>query len=101
MFDSTVFFSTYVALLAAFATMEVCSFTLGLYLNKRQMKRQQAFEAEWAAKVASGEIPEGMNPMQMMMGGMGGMPGGMPMPYPMPTASGEEVPEPVTTGQYL
>ncbi len=100
MFDSTVFFSTYVALLAAFETMEVSSFCLGMYLSKRQMKRQQEFEAEWAAKVASGEIPEGMNPMQMMMGGMGGM-GGMPMPFPMPTTSGEEVPEPVSTGQYL
>lgn len=97
MFDSTIFFSTYVALLAAFATMEASSLCLGLYLNKKNLQRQQAFEAEWAEKVASGEIPAGMNPMQMMMGGAGGM----PIPYPMPTTSGEKAPEPMPSGQYL
>lgn len=97
MFDSTIFFSTYAALLAAFATMEVVSVVFGMYLNKKNLQRQQAFEAEWAAKVASGEIPAGMNPMQMMMGGMGGI----PMPQPMPTTSGEKAPEPMPSGQYL
>ena len=93
MFDSTMFFSMFCAFLAATVTMEVASFCIGLYLARKNMKRQQEFEAEWAAKIASGEIPEGMNPMQMMMGG------GMPIP----TVSGEAVPTPsaTSTGQYL
>ena len=97
MFDSTIFFSIYTAVLAAFATMEFGSFCLGVYLNKKDLQRRQAFEAEWAERVASGEVPPGMNPMQMMMGGIGGM----PMPYPMPTASGKEATAPIPSGQYL
>ena len=90
MFDSTLFFSVYVAFVAGTVTVEILSFCLGLYLAKKNMKRQQEFEAEWAEKVAKGEVPEGMNPMQMMMGG------GMPMP----TVSGEG-PTSTVTGQYL
>ena len=93
MFDFTMFFSMFCAFLGASVTMEIFSFCLGLYLARKSMKRQQEFEAEWAAKIASGEIPEGMNPTQMMMGG------GMLMP----TVSGEAVPTPgaTPTGQYL
>ena len=94
MFDSTLFFSIYAALLAAFATMEIISVVFGAYLNKKNLQRQQAFEAEWAEKVANGEIPPGMNPMQMMMGGA-------PAPYFMPTVSGEKAPEPIPSGQYI
>ncbi|KKL88979.1 hypothetical protein LCGC14_1919240 [marine sediment metagenome] len=89
-FDPTMFFSMFFAFVAASVTMEFFSFCLGLYLAKKNMKRQQEFEAEWAEKVAKGEVPEGMNPMQMMMGG------GMPMP----TVSGEG-PTSTVTGQYL
>jgi len=73
--------------------MEVASFCIGLYLAKKQMRRQRVFEQEYAKAVADGKVPPGIDPMQMMMGG------GMPMP--MPVASGEaNVPE-TSTGQYL
>ena len=92
MFDSTLFFSVYVAFVAGTVTLEILSFCLGLYLAKKNMKQQQEFEAEWAEKVASGEVPPGMNPLQMMMGGGA----------PMPTVSGEGVPATASsTGQYL
>lgn len=96
MFDSTVFVSTYLALIAAFATMEVFSFCLGMYLTRRQMQRQQEFEKEFAKALAEGKMPMGPNPMGMVFNG--GMPG-----YPMPpTVSGEGVDVPQQThGQYL
>ena len=93
MFDLTMFFSMFCAFVAASITMEIFSFCLSLYLTKKNMKRQQEFEAEWSEKIANGEVPPGMNPLQMMMGGE--------MPTSMPTASGEESPVIPTTGQYL
>ena len=93
MFDLTMFFSMFCAFVAASITMEIFSFCLSLYLTKKNMKRQQELEAEWSEKIANGEVPPGMNPLQMMMGGE--------MPMPSPVASGEaSVPE-ISTGQYL
>jgi len=97
MFDSTIFVSVYVAFVAAFATMEVFSFCLGLYLAKKQMQRQKAFEEEFAQAVAEGKVPEGVDPMSMMMGGGAQM----PMRMPLPTVSGEVATTSAPTGQYL
>ena len=81
MFDLTTFFSTYVALVCAFATIEAFTIMLGLYLAKQQKQKQAALEAEFAKALAEGRMPEGMDPMAMMMGA-GGAPGGMPMQMP-------------------
>jgi len=78
MFDLTTFFSTYVALVAAFATIEAFTILLGLYLTKQQKQKQAAMEAEFAKALAEGRMPEGINPLQMMMGGGGGMPMAIP-----------------------
>ena len=93
MFDSTVFFSTYVAVVAAFITMETFSFILGLYLARKQIQRQEAFMQEFTKSAAEGTLSPGVNPMQMMMMG-----GGMPM-APAPTVSGETK-KPEVFGQY-
>jgi len=77
MFDLTTFFSTYVALVAAFATIEAFTILLGLYLTKQQKQKQAAMEAEFAKALAEGRVPEGINPLQMMMNG-----GGVPMQMP-------------------
>jgi len=92
MFDLTMFFSMLCAFLAATVTMEVLSFCVGLYIAKKNMKRQQEFEQEYAKAVAEGKVPPGIDPMQMMMGG------GMPMPPAPTTVSGEDSP---SMGQYL
>jgi len=95
MFDLTMFFSVFCAFLAATVVMEFLSFCLGLYLTKKQMKRQKAYEEEVAKLLAEGKVPPGMDPMQAMMSGM------MGAPLPNPTVSGEtDVPE-TSTGQYL
>jgi phosphatidylserine synthase len=94
MFDLTMFFSMFCAFVAASVVMELFSFCLGLYLAKKNMKRQQAFEQEYMQALAEGKLPPGVDPMQAMMSGMP-MPAGM-----MPTVSGEVDGNP-TTGQYL
>ena len=87
MFDLTVFFSNFLALLAAFSTMEIFSIILGFFLSKKNARKQQELEQEFAKAISEGRMPEGVNPMQLMMSGM-------PVPYPLPTASGEEVAAP-------
>jgi hypothetical protein len=81
MFDLTTFFSVYVALVAAFATIEAFTIILGLHLAKQQKKKQAAMEAEFAKALAEGKLPEGMDPMAMMMAANAGA-GGMPMQVP-------------------
>ena len=95
MFDLTMFFSMLCAFLAATVTMEILSFCVGLYIAKKNMKRQQEFEQEYAKAVAEGKVPPGIDPMQMMMGGM-------PMPMsPDPTTVSGETALDAGTGQYL
>jgi hypothetical protein len=93
MFDLTMFFSVFCAFLAASITMELFSFCLGLYLAKKQMKRQKAYEEEVTKALAEGKLPPGMDPMQAMLNGL--------LPQPIPTASGGEVDGDAPTGQYL
>jgi len=95
MFDPTMFFSMFCAFIAGSVAMEIASFCIGLYLTKKQIKRQQEFEKEYAQLVADGKVPPGVDPMQMMMGGM-------PMPVPPdPTTVSGETGLNAGTGQYL
>jgi hypothetical protein len=94
MFDLTMFFSMFCAFVAASVVMELFSFCLGLYLAKKNMKRQQAFEQEYVQALAEGKVPPGMDPMQAMMSGM------LNPDAPLPTASGEVDGNP-SVGQYL
>ena len=80
MFDLTTFFSVYVALVCAFATIEAFTIILGLYLAKQQKQKQAALEAEFAKALAEGKLPAGIDPMAMMMNAAGGA--GMPMQVP-------------------
>jgi len=95
MFDLTMFFSMFCAFVAASVTMELFSFCLGLYLAKKNLKRQQAFEQEYTQALAEGKLPPGMDPMQAMMAGL-------PMPMsPDPTTVSGGVDGDPSVGQYL
>jgi hypothetical protein len=95
MFDLTMFFSMFCAFVAASIVMELFSFCLGLYLAKKNMKRQQAFEADFAQALAEGKVPPGMDPMQAMMTGL------LNSDSALPTCSGEASDTEASTGQYL
>jgi hypothetical protein len=95
MFNSEMFFTMTIAFVVASIIMELFSFCLGLYLAKKQMKRQKAFEEEYTKALAEGKLPPGMDPMQAMMAGL-------PMPMsPDPTTVSGEVDPNMSTGQYL
>ena len=87
MFDSTAYFSTYLALISAFLTMEIFNFGLNLCRGRKQEQEQRKFEQKLTQAVLEGRVVPTPFP--------GSMPGRMPMP-----CSGEEDVE-SQTGQYL
>ncbi len=87
-----IYWPVFAALSSMFAVTEMFHMGMGYYFHRKQEK----LRAEFEAKVASGEI----DPMQAMLGGMGGAPGMEGFPPSMPTASGSNGSK-LSHGQYL